>query len=249
MTTNNFFKTQEGLAVLTFGQGNAKLNKKIATFSLPSGFTCPGALQCLAFSNRKSGTITDGKQVAFRCFSASQEASFPSVRKSRWANFEKLSSLNKDEMMQIINASLPLNDVIRLHVAGDFFSQDYFDAWLEVAKLNPSRIFYAYTKSLAFWILRKNEIPNNFKLNASFGGKSDNLITSNGLKYAKVVFSVEEADSLDLEIDHDDSHAFLQEKSFALLLHGTQPKNMLSSKALYALRALGLGGYRKVKFG
>jgi hypothetical protein len=41
------------------------------------------------------------------------------------------------------------------------------------------------------------------------------------------VFSVEEAEAKGLEIDYDERHAIIgrgRENSFALLIHGTQPK-------------------------
>lgn len=248
MTTLEYLQTKNVKVQsdkLTFGQGNAKLDKRIATFSLPSGFSCPGASECLSRANRQTGNISDGQNTVFRCFSASQEALFPNVRKARWNNLEALKGLSSDQMADIIDSSLPLNIIIRLHVAGDFFSQAYFDAWLEVAKRNPEKLFYAYTKSLPYWIARKGQIPSNLKLNASFGGKFDHLISEHKLKFAKVVFSVSEAKALKLEIDHDDSHAFTQNKSFALLLHGTQAQGSEASKALSALRVLGLGGYPK----
>ena len=71
-------------ALLKFGQGNAKLDKAIATFSIPAGHTCPGADKCMARANRLTGKISDGKSQEFRCFSASSEAAFSSVRESRW---------------------------------------------------------------------------------------------------------------------------------------------------------------------
>jgi phospholipid/cholesterol/gamma-HCH transport system ATP-binding protein len=39
------------IELLSFGHGNAKLDKEIYTFSLPSGWTCPFAEQCLAKVN------------------------------------------------------------------------------------------------------------------------------------------------------------------------------------------------------
>ena len=60
------------------------------------------------------------------------------------------------------------------------------------------------------------------------------------LKYAKVVFSEEEAAELGLEIDHDDSHAYGGDKSFALLIHGTQPSDTMAAKAKNTLVASGV---------
>ena len=39
-------------------------------------------------------------------------------------------------------------NVVRLHDSGDFYSQEYLDAWKAVAKALPDMVFYAYTKSL-----------------------------------------------------------------------------------------------------
>jgi len=232
---------------LTFAVGNAKLGKEIATFSLPSGYTCPSAHLCLSKADRVTGKISDGEKTEFRCFSASQEAVFPAVRLSRWNNFEALKALGADysRIASLIEKSLPVQDIVRLHVAGDFYSQAYFDAWIEVAKNNPTKTFYTYTKSLSYWIKRKNEIPQNLKLNASKGGKHDNLITEHSLKFAEVVLTEQEAIDKGLSIDHDDSHAFAQDSSFALLIHGTQPKGSKAGVALSALRKQGKGGYGK----
>lgn len=230
------------IPLLKFSQGNAKLGKNIFTFSLPSGFACPHALDCLSKAHKETGKITDGKATQFRCFSASQEALYPTVRKQRWHNFDILKGLTVDQMESLIFLSIPSKaNMVRIHVGGDFFSQAYFDAWMNVARDSPDIIFYAYTKSLPYWVSRIHEIPKNFILTASRGGRKDEMIKIYKLREAVVVFSVEEAESLGLEIDHDDSHAFTHGPSFALLIHGTQPKG---SKAAAAKRALnGLGSY------
>lgn len=146
-------------------------------------------------------------------------------------------------MVKRIHASLPKKaTIIRIHVSGDFFNQKYFNAWVSVAKLNPSIIFYAYTKSLKYWLdyLDNDILPPNLKLTASWDGSNSKLIQHAELKYAKVVFSEEEAKNLNLEIDHDDSHAYGGNKSFALMLHGTQPKGSMAAKAKNKLVASGV---------
>lgn len=233
---------------LKFSKGNSKLGKHIYNISLPSGFTCPSALDCLSKADKVTGKITDGANTKFRCFSASQEAVYKPVREQRWFNFNLLAGKSLDTMKELIKKSLPEKaSVIRIHVGGDFFNETYFKAWMNVAKETPSVVFYAYTKSLNFWVNNLADIPSNFKLTASFGGKHDELIAKHNLKYAKVVYSVDEATQLGLDIDHDDSHAYNGDKSFALLLHGTQPPQSIASKALSALRKLGIGGYGKQK--
>ena len=149
-------------------------------------------------------------------------------------------------MVELILNSIPKKaTIIRVHVAGDFYNQTYFNAWMQVARNRPDIIFYAYTKSIGYWINQLGNIPSNFKLNASYGGKQDNLIEQYNLKYAKVVFSVEQAGNL--KIDHDDTSAYMRDESFCLLIHNTQPKGSEASKALSKLRKLGIGGYGKQK--
>jgi hypothetical protein len=235
------------IELLSFQKGNAKLGKKIYTFSIVSGYTCPFAKDCLAKVDRITGKLTDGPDTQFRCFSASQEALFPAVRKSRWNNFEKiLNAIKNNTLVELILNSIPKKaTIIRVHVAGDFFSQAYFMAWMEVAKRLPSVTFYAYTKSISYWVNQLGNIPSNFKLNASYGGKQDSLIEQYNLKSVKVVYTVEQAGGM--IIDHDDTSAYMHDESFCLLIHNTQPKGSEASKALSKLRKLGIGGYGKNK--
>ena len=114
---------------------------------------------------------------------------------------------------------------------------------MDVAKAKPKTLFYTYTKSLPIWLRHRSSVPSNFKLTASEGGKHDDLIESESLKFAKVLFSIEESRELGLEIDHDDSHAYASDKSFALLLHGKQRKESPAAKAISALRRAGYNGY------
>jgi len=226
---------------LHFGRGNAKLDKlekfvgPVFTFSVLSGHTCPYAKDCL--SKAVEGPdgrmhIEDGPHTLFRCFSASQEVLFPNVYKARKENTDIIKDcLSRQDMLYLastIRNAIPAKSrVIRIHVGGDFMCQDYFDAWLNIAKFDSSRIYYAYTKALPFWVKRLGEIPDNFLLTASYGGHRDNMIAQHGLRYSVVVRSRYAARKLGLVVDHDDSHAALpkhKSTNFALLLHGPQPK-------------------------
>ncbi len=214
---------------------------RIYSFSLPSGYSCSFARECLSKSDRSTGRVTDGKDTLYRCFSATTEAAFPSARNQRWHNFDLLRKYKScaDCMAQLILRSMPKVgkvSVIRIHIGGDFFNQFYFDAWLIVATNRPDVKFYAYTKSLPYLINRLDSIPNNLELNASRGGSRDNLIEEYNLKAAEVVFHPSEAEKLNLEIDHDERHAINPGPSFALLLHGTQPKDSKASSALKTLK-------------
>lgn len=242
---------------LTFGKGNAKLDalarklgKPVYTFSLLSGFTCPYAKDCKSSAVETNGKlkIVDGPDTLFRCFSASQEALFRNVYNSRKANgaIVKLAADAPDLAAAVIQQNLPKKaGIIRIHVGGDFQTKNYFQAWLMVAAANPGLLFYAYTKSLPFWVWAKelDIIPKNFVLTASYGGHRDDLIEKHNLRFAKVVYSVSEARKLKLPIDHDDSHAAKPGKSFALLIHGAQPAGSAAGKAVRKLD--GKGSYGK----
>lgn len=229
---------------LKFGEPNTKLKKmikaklglRLKTFTLPAGHTCPGAQDCLSRADSITGKITDGEDTEFRCFAASAEAVYPSLRKLVWHNLELLQDAlshrdGHERAADLICQSLPEKfDIMRVHVGGDYFSRNYFLAWCMVAERNPDKVFYSYTKSLA--VVAGIPKPDNLVLTASRGGKWDNLIDEKGWKEARVVYSEEEAADLGLEIDYDDTHAAFGKKSFALLLHGTQPKGSVAGEAL-----------------
>ena len=219
-------------------------NRKIYSLDLLSGHSCPFAHECFSKAVVKNGkrSIQDGPHTKFRCFSASQEAQYTNVYNSRKNNFQLLRGLHLNDMIAELSDSMPKNlGVCRIHVAGDFFNRDYMFAWINMAMMNPDRLFYAYTKSLKYWVELEDYVDNldNFVLTASYGGRDDSMIAQHNLRFAKVVFSEAEAEKLGLEIDHDDSHAArptLKDRNFALLLHGTQPKDTDASEALKVLK-------------
>ena len=211
---------------LKISGGNAKI--EYPSLSLPSGRSCPSALDCLAKVKIVDGKrkIFDGAVAKFRCFSATAEAVFPSVYEQREHNFDLLRECNTvEEMHYLLNESIKDSYTpFRIHVGGDFFNQNYFDAWIEYAGENPHRIFYAYTKSLDYWVERLDELKEvrNLRLVASRGGRHDDFIREHNLIEAVVVLSEQDAREKNLEIDTDDSLAIRNTKSFALVIHGTQ---------------------------
>lgn len=233
--------------LLKFSKGNAKLSKNIYSVSLPSGWACPFADKCLSKADPVTGKLTDGKNNEFRCFSATQENIFPQTREQRQHNFDLLRAAKTIEgMAQLIMKSIPAKaGIIRIHVAGDFFSQTYFDAWMQVAEKMPHIVFYGYTKSLPYLVARLGQMPSNFRLTASKGGRQDELIAKHNLKYAQVVYSYAEARKLKMPIDHDDSYAIKNRRSFALIIHGTQPQKSEAGKALRKLMTKGFTGYNR----
>jgi hypothetical protein len=188
-------------------------NKKYYTgevyeWNLPTGTTCPYALECKVTVNRETGKFDINKEGLYKCYAASSER-FPGVRESRWRNFEYVK-----------NGGVPIlpkdcNNV-RIHAAGDFFNQKYFDMWIDLAIKNQSINFWAYTKSIQFWVNRLNDIPSNFILTASYGGKQDHLIEEYNLKHT-IVYKYKSDVPDGIPIDTNDDYARLPNINFALL--------------------------------
>ena len=66
---------------------------------------------------------------------------------------------------------------VRIHDAGDFFSDAYLEAWLRIIVASPWATFYAYTKEISrFKRLVEPDPPPNFLWIYSLGGKEDVLI-------------------------------------------------------------------------
>ncbi len=232
--------------VLRFSPANSKLSKlykhdevqqhlqgrKIYSLDLLSGHTCQFAKLChsMAIDDDGQRKIRDGKHTKFRCYSASSEVRLTGVYNLRKHNTDSLRSLTtENQLTEAIESSLPYDSgIIRIHSAGDFFSIKYFRAWLNTIANHPEVIFYFYTKCnpylVKYW--SNIEMLPNVSYTASRGGTRDDLIQLHGLREAVVVGDEAEAESMGLECDYDDSHAcfpWLQEQSFALVIHGTQP--------------------------
>lgn len=226
--------------------------RKVYSFDLLSGHNCPYARDCHSKVVEVDGhrKVVDGPHTDFRCFSASQEAFYTPLYNLRKANGNILNIAAQSGSQGVadsLQSILPKNTgIIRIHVGGDFATRNYFEGWLELARRKPDVLFYAYTKSLPFWIGAIAKIPDNFILTASKGGMQDKLIEKYNLRQAVVVESLEQAKQLGLEVDHDDSHAADPSKknqSFALLIHGLQPAGSKWGKAVKELA--GVGSYSR----
>lgn len=226
---------------LKFSKHNQKLDKlakitgkRVYSFSLLSGHTCPYAKDCFsrAIVTKDGMRIQDGKLNKFRCYSASQEVVFPSTYMAREHNTKLFQSAqSKEELVALIKNSLPPRaQIIRINVAGDFTKQIYLDAWIDIAKQHPDVHFYGYTKSTPFLVKRLSDLPSNLSIVASRGGRRDDLIDKHNLRFAQVVFSKREAKRLKLKIDTTDYFAAFGKKSFSLLIHGVGIKGSLQAR-------------------
>ena len=200
---------------VTFSGPMPYYDDKVFEFNLPAGHTCPQASECLLKADRFTGKMTPGKNQIFRCYAAMTER-FPSVRDARWSNLEAIR--RSKDIVSLISPSIPKKaNRIRIHGSGDFFKQSYFDAWLEIARGNPNILFWAFTKSVQFWVKRIDSVPENLILQASRGGKQDYLIEEYKLKSATVYKTIALAKESGLPIDVDDKYACSNLGSFALV--------------------------------
>jgi len=202
-------------------EGKFTVNKKyyrgvVYEWNLPTGSSCPCAKECKVTVDRDTGKF-DIAKGQYRCYAAGPER-FPGVREYRWRNFDFAKKGGKPKIPEACKA-------IRIHAAGDFFNQKYFDTWLEVAAENPSVEMWAYTKSLSYWTRRIDQIPANLTLTASYGGTQDHLIDEYGLKNVKVYACVSDVPQ-DRPIDHNDDFARHPGVNFALIDNYSKPKKL-----------------------
>jgi hypothetical protein len=202
------------------GNGNSKLQKtakefgvKIFNFSIPAGndkasgkITCPFAGSCLKLCYAKKGAYRWGnvERALSRRYEASKEADF--VERIT----DELSKVKKDKQIYI-----------RIHDSGDFYSPAYFIKWLEIARLNPSVRFYAYTKSHSF--IRGINLPDNVDLIFSLGSKNDELIDVENERHSKIFYSVDEMQSSGYSdasyLDLNATKWYTTNKKIGLLIH------------------------------
>lgn len=147
---------------LKWSFSNSKLAKtntisfNIPAFRSESGFkTCPQAGACAALCYARQGAYNWPKSKAVREYNLFM-SKIPTFMGAAIEDLRKIKQTS-----------------IRIHDSGDFYSQDYLEAWALIAKECPDKQFYAYTKSLD---LDFSVLPSNFKITQSKGGLLDHLI-------------------------------------------------------------------------
>ncbi len=112
--------------------------------------------------------------------------------------------------------------VIRVHDSGDFYSKDYFETWLGIIRAFPQVKFYSYTKQVA--MLQNVELPPNFKLTFSYGGKQDHLIKATDSVSRVFKTKTELVSAGYKDTSTDDSYAFNGRglRRVGLVYHGTK---------------------------
>ena len=191
---------------------------RVVSFNLPAGcyevdnksyITCPGADACLALCYARQGTFL-----------------FKGSKRVRIDNHQLLLTTHVthglqgvidilDEAVKSVSKTVA---VIRLHDSGDFFKKWYVQAWVEVIKRHPNILFYAYTKS--FPMFKGMDIPANFRVTYSFGGKFDSQIDGPN---SRIFPTLDERIAAGY-VDGNDSDmpAILGERNIGLVYHGVK---------------------------
>lgn len=151
---------------LKWSRDNEKLAKLgtvgfgIPAYESQDGFkTCPKAGACAGICYARQGNY------AFANVKAAREFNLAVIRKSV-ADFKAKAMSDLRNMRKV--------RTVRVHDSGDFFSQDYLDAWYDVARAFPNLTFYAYTKSIHLDLWTRK--PRNFRIIQSEGGLMDEEI-------------------------------------------------------------------------
>lgn len=115
------------MALLKIGS-NTKLGKGIASWNIPAVLTCPGR-------TKECESVCYANKGLFKLQS----------------NLHKTNMLIADtkEFVDDINKEFATGKIkaVRIHAAGDFYSERYIEKWIKIVKDNPNVKFWAYTRS------------------------------------------------------------------------------------------------------
>lgn len=170
-------------------RGNGKLGPNLIwTFSLPARETCPGATDacrkaCYAAKGRLAGAAIKGLYARNLVESRRRDFAATLAGEVRRGGAR----------------------VVRLHVAGDFYSAAYVRKWIDVARRCPDCVFFGYTRS---WrtlriraALREFAAEPNVDLWYSADSESGPPPRDPGVRTAWMLAAAEGPDSVPADVD------------------------------------------------
>lgn len=163
-------KVQVGLTLsqikkeICVGVGNSKLGKSIVTFSKLAG-------------SHESCSCVDTSNCEKYCYALRYCKRYPNVKRGYAKNSNLLRkkpsrffNLVATYMHDMDTRNKPVGEV-RINVSGEFSSVKEIIAWNDIALMNPSTLFYAYTKNYlaleTFYMLKNVKHAGNFIINIS----------------------------------------------------------------------------------
>lgn len=159
-------KTSKEMGVRLFNFG-------IPALETPDGKrTCPFAGSCAKFCYAQKGAYSWGNvKPAFKArYMLTKDENFVEIM---------VEEIKKKKM-----------EYLRVHDSGDYYSRGYIAKWLEVMKRLPEVRFYSYTKSHS--LFEGLDLPENFDMIKSVGGKHDDRINPETDRHAFIFDSKEE---------------------------------------------------------
>lgn len=248
--------------LVTFQGGNAKLNHSF--MSLPAGVSCPFAGDCLTFYNPEDNKLYIASENNGKiCYAAAKEAGqgpkgdegAKSYRKMIYRNFYVINNGLKQgyaNLADILTKSINAHELnhgimseIRIHEDGDFYSEEYFKAWVKTAMMNPETHFYFYTKSVSYlvnYLKHNSKLPSNFvpSISSNFNEKQKKqfeyykALGHGKVKVAKIYNTYDDVPE-NVPIDKTDAYAMDPNYNgeFALVYHGTGVGGSEAAKFAY----------------
>ena len=186
---------------------STKNNMRVMNFSLPAYKTitgktvCPFAKDCIKY-----------------CYAQKGNYKYPSVIKGLNNRYELSKTA---DFIPKKNATIILERPthVRIHDSGDFYSPEYLQKWVDIATQNKDVIFYAYTKSIKFFI-NGLKLPKNLKIIFSEGSKTDNLINTAKDRHARIFKSKELLEAAGyVNASDNDLKAITDNKKVGLVYH------------------------------
>jgi hypothetical protein len=158
------------------------VNWTIPAFQSSTGLrTCPNAGLCATGCYARSGTYM-----------------FANVKRAHEAKLAlTLTDTFIVDIVREITAWLDKKSTkllkVRIHDAGDFYSAEYLAKWIRIMtyfEMNSRVSFYAYTKQVELF-KQTSDMPHNFTVIFSYGGRQDRLIDVNADRHSRVFETVE----------------------------------------------------------
>lgn len=158
---------------ISLSTGNGKLVKTSGETVKVIGFGLPADHNFTGPNGEAMNTCFGAGACRGPCFAKQGRYLMDSVMNPRLANLdESMKESFVADMIHALSRRRSYNTV-RIHDSGDFYSQEYLDKWIQIAHSLPNKTFYAYTKALT---LDFTQVPPNFRITQSVGGKFDRLI-------------------------------------------------------------------------
>mgnify|MGYP000497495653 CR=1 FL=1 len=211
LTKNSKMKQSGGTDIVVY-------NWTIPAFRAADGTkTCPNAGVCAAGCYARSGAYrwSNVSRVHNAKLDASRDLGFAEEMIKEIKRLQKNASKKNKQLY------------IRIHDAGDFYSLDYTLTWLRIMRALPDVVFYAYTKQVEMFKNLKTKhgynLPENFKLIFSFGGKQDDKIDKSVDRHSAVFETLDALKAAGyVDASSDDIKALGDNNRIGLVYHGAK---------------------------